>query len=70
MSTLTPLEYVAKNGNVCPVCRSDDIQAGEIQIPEGGATWQPVKCNHCGSTWNDVYELIKYDNLVDRHNPK
>ena len=56
--------YVANCGNKCPKCRSDNLEAGEMQIPDGGTTWQPVKCHNCGSTWNDVYELASYDKLV------
>lgn len=48
----------------CPLCKSDNIEAKEIEIPEFASTFQPVVCRDCGASWNDVYVLVGYDNLV------
>jgi C4-type Zn-finger protein len=48
----------------CPVCASSDIEAKEMEIPDGASTYQPCECHNCGATWNDVWALVGYDNLV------
>lgn len=63
MKHLTNKQYVKKIGLVCPVCRGEDIEGGPIEV-DAGTAWQPIKCNTCGSTWNDLYNLMGYSDLA------
>lgn len=56
-------EYVAKAGNVCPACGSDDIEGGSIDV-EGKIAKQEVSCNNCDAEWSDNYMLCGYSDLV------
>lgn len=56
---LTPAEYVAKLGVVCPFCGSHDIEGGAVEI-DGGIAYQPVSCLECDSEWTDTYALTGY----------
>ena len=58
-------EQYLKNPNVCPVCQSQEITGGETNVDSDSA-WQEVSCNLCHATWNDVYKLIGYSELIDR----
>jgi hypothetical protein len=53
-------EYVANNGDACPVCESVDVTVLIPLNPDDGS----VECESCGATWNNVYELIGYDDLI------
>ena len=61
--TKTPEEY-AQNPNHCPVCDSDDLDAGRMVVDEGWA-WQPISCCECGSEWDDLYKLEGYASLME-----
>ena len=54
--------YVKSGGLVCPVCRSNDIEAEKLS-DEGGFASQEVHCNKCDSCWKDKYTLAGYDDL-------
>jgi len=43
------------NDTVCPVCQSDDIQGGHIEV-ESGEAYQRCTC-HCGASWNNTYSF-------------
>lgn len=60
-------EYVAGGGNKCPVCGSNDISAERLESDSSQA-WADVNCRKCGSTWQDVYSLVGYSNLVKGEN--
>lgn len=53
---LTNEEYVKKQGSVCPLCQSEEIEAGPVEIDAGHAT-QDAWCNNCGYDWTDHYSL-------------
>ena len=59
---LTSKKYLENCGNICPVCRSQNISAGNHE-PSSNEVWFEVTCKNCGATWQDVYELVCYDNL-------
>ncbi|KZX57968.1 hypothetical protein A3709_20365 [Halioglobus sp. HI00S01] len=59
---ITEDEYGQRQGSVCPVCTSDQIEGGRIEV-DGGGAWQPIACNHCGSTWDDDFKLTGYSRL-------
>jgi len=50
-------KYIMSGGNECPLCGSDDIEGGFVEIDNGGA-WQPVSCNQCHAEWSDVYNMV------------
>lgn len=59
---VTNAGYVLGRGTRCPVCRSENIEGGSVEVDAGAAT-QEVYCVDCGSEWEDVYSLIGYQNL-------
>lgn len=60
--SITPEEYVATGGIQCPVCRSDDIVGGSVEINAGHA-FQKVHCHDCEAAWVDTYALTGYSEL-------
>lgn len=48
--------YLLNGNHACPICSSDSITGGFIEVDDGKA-WQEVVCNECGNTWNDLYTL-------------
>ena len=59
---LTPEQYVARGGSVCPVCHSADIEGQDVDV-DNGKVFQECSCNSCEAEWIDVYELVRYDKL-------
>jgi hypothetical protein len=49
-------DYIAKSGNYCPYCSSDEIE-GRSHDVDGPSAIQTVVCNDCNETWDDVYFL-------------
>ena len=45
-----------ENSNLCPSCKSDQIEGSSVEIDDGGA-YQPMICSDCGKSWNDIYTL-------------
>lgn len=45
------------NSNVCPVCKSTDIEGHKFESETSNA-WQPVSCSSCESEWNAIYRLV------------
>jgi hypothetical protein len=60
----TQEEYVNSSGTKCPNCQKfDEVRTlGEAEI-DGRNAWVNCKCEHCGSTWSDYYNLSGFDNL-------
>lgn len=51
-------DYVAGGGASCPYCGSSNISTtGSIENLGGACGTQPVECETCGKTWNDVLTL-------------
>lgn len=48
----------------CPACGSDQVEGGSIEVNAGGA-YQAVSCKDCQATWNEVYKLVGYSELVN-----
>lgn len=59
---LDPEDY-AKNGTICPVCRSSELEGKGVNIDGKNAT-QEVKCSACSAVWFDHYTLTSYSDLV------
>jgi formate dehydrogenase maturation protein FdhE len=49
-------KYLESNGNYCPFCGCDDIEAGHFET-DGNTAWRPVECNGCNKEWNEEYAL-------------
>jgi formate dehydrogenase maturation protein FdhE len=66
MKPMTNEEYTrhAETGQLCPVCRSEQVTGSAIEIEEAGAV-QSCECNDCGVSWVDVYVLTGYVSLED-----
>lgn len=61
---MSDAEYVACAGNLCPFCRSSDIESqGKPEVDEGGSAGQRVKCNTCDREWSDEYRLVGWQAL-------
>jgi len=56
-------EKYLRSPDHCPVCQSDDIEGGFVEVDCGGA-WQNIHCIECGARWADLYML---DAIVDVH---
>jgi len=59
LEPMTDEEYVAKQGVVCPFCRSERIDGGDWDAM-GEHAVQACKCDDCGREWLDQYRLIGY----------
>jgi len=59
---LTDEQYVIHNGNLCPNCRSRNINAFPPETQDFGIDVR-TECECCGATWTETYSLIGYDNL-------
>lgn len=62
MSNMTNEQYVAAGGCKCPVCGSESITGGPVEV-DAGTAWQPITCGDCHANWNDVYNLVGYAEL-------
>lgn len=52
-------ECAAKEGKICPVCKSKNIQYDHAI--DWGDTGNFYKCLNCNARWEDIYELVGYD---------
>lgn len=60
MEPMTEQEYAEQGGNVCPYCRSKDVESQErVQVDSYGGT-QRVGCEDCGRRWYDTYTLTGF----------
>ena len=50
----------AKDANGCPICGSDQVEGGHVDINSTEA-WQGVSCLDCGYEFNEVYTLAMYE---------
>jgi hypothetical protein len=56
-------EYVEREGNMCPECGTEDIEALDILEVDGSHGWQTIKCtdDNCGARWVDLWKLEGYE---------
>ena len=55
---------------VCPLCNSNDIEFGVVEVEIGEGVHQPCTCNNCGATFDEWYNL-EFDgqwNIYDNDN--
>ncbi len=50
-------KYIAEGGSNCLNCGSGDITGGFVEI-DCHEAWQPITCNECGASWNDIYRMV------------
>ena len=55
-------EYLEHGGQRCPVCGSDKVSSGNVEI-DGSQGYANVDCGNCGATWTDIFKLVGIDNL-------
>lgn len=48
---------------ICPVCGSDMLDYGEIELDDGGCIY-PVECIKCGTTFTEAYNFV-FDDQYD-----
>ena len=56
------LNYIEHHAVICPVCESKNINALGY---EGEGLYQQVECHDCGSSWNDLHEIIDAEIIED-----
>lgn len=61
-------EYLKKAGQICPFCKSHDISAGVDTHIDCTVAWNEVTCNECGKKWNDIFQLIGYEEIKEEEN--
>ncbi len=50
--------YINALGNICPYCKSKDINAlGKLEPNDDGTATQVVECFACDKRWEDIYTL-------------
>lgn len=58
---MTNQEYLAANGNLCPHCRSHDINADGAFDADSDYAARAVECNSCQRRWTDTYRLVGWE---------
>ena len=53
-------EYIESGYCKCPYCGGENIEGAMIEVDSGSA-YQPVSCNDCNKSWEDVYELVNVE---------
>lgn len=58
-------QYLKHGGQICPHCGSSDLEVvfGSRETLDKDETTEEVRCDSCGSTWTDVFELKCYRDL-------
>ena len=56
-------DYLANCGQKCPHCDYRELTGRAIEV-DGVTAWQPVSCEDCGASWQDIYKLTHFANLV------
>jgi len=64
--TLTDAEFISHVGLSCPACEKYELEATESVQVDDGIAWQGMECTACNATWQDLYNLVGYDNLDTR----
>ena len=58
-------EYIKISGQQCPSCDSYETASLDQVSTDGGTAWYEVECKSCKATWQDIYTLTGYDNLIE-----
>jgi len=57
----TSNEYT-QDPSLCPFCNSDNVEAGYLET-DGNSAWQRITCLDCRKEWNDLYDLVGYEEI-------
>jgi transposase-like protein len=64
MEQMSEGEYLMHGGAHCPNCDSENIEGHGIKDFDADWCSAGVTCKSCGATWDDIFTLSGYDNLV------
>ena len=55
---------------ICPVCHSDNINYGDLDVAEDDKVFYHCECNECHSIWDEVYTLqyVDVENIEEESN--
>jgi len=53
------VEMVKQGTPICPECRAEDCEGGNVNVVDAEAQ-QEMVCGNCGFEWTDIYELKRY----------
>lgn len=59
---LTKTMYLA-NPNICPFCKSNDLECDTFEVVNDSDVKQNVICNNCIKSWTDIYTIsdVEFD---------
>jgi hypothetical protein len=49
-------EYISNRGSKCPICRSDNLEGGSLDV-DGPVARVEATCLDCDAEWIDIYTL-------------
>jgi hypothetical protein len=61
---LTPADYAATRGRICPACAGTDIANGDDITVGRQIITRRLCCENCGATWDAIYTLSGYEQLA------
>jgi len=66
-SPMTTEEYAVQyEGELCPLCRSENIRASKnVQVYQD-TIYRSVECVTCGAVWEEELRPVSYHNLRER----
>ena len=56
---MTQKQYHSKEGTLCPVCKSKQIEGGPATI-DGNEAFQEMDCHECESEWVDYFDRAEF----------
>jgi len=59
MSRMTAQDFVNSEGNMCPCCRSDNINWGRVRWIEGSVYLEAV-CGKCETSFSSIARVAGY----------
>lgn len=68
MNTIPTHAFVEQDGMCCPGCSCPDVFVFR-NIDAGTHNYRQMKCQSCGSTWDEVYALVGYEHFVPGNIP-
>lgn len=52
-----PLPDTYPKQGVCPLCHSNKVSFGAMDMNESGATYER-ECQNCGANWDECYDIV------------
>jgi len=66
MNRMTAQDFVNSEGNICPCCRSDNINWGRVRWIEG-RVYQEAVCGKCETSFSSIARVVGY--FLDAEGP-